>query len=192
MLAETMYKGVGTRLELTTLSPKHACRVGQGTTITLQYDIPEGFKVNVSGTVASHREIPDATANEAKMRSKGILADFTHLDTMTGKGIVTLTPIALNGLLFELVSMDAETPGDTTDDVSFPTEDVEPSALEWPALRNLAKSLGVNTLGMKREDVEEAVTNAITAMTNSESATPKATSVPVAGVISASVAFTCK
>lgn len=205
MFNEMPAKAIGVTANLTTENPVHICRLGSGTTITFQHDIPEGYVVKVYGTVSSHREIPDSTDGRAvdasrieMMRNKGILAEFSEFETLSGHKLTSVYGLALNGLKFELVALNsanAKNNKPDTDTNALPTEAVSPTEMDWNALRNLAKSLGLTASpGKKREELEEEVSKALAAIAGGdENPEPaKNLSVQAADRVQAKVAFTVK
>lgn len=190
------YKGVSTSVELTTTNPIAYARVGKGTTLTFQHDIPEGYEVKISGTVANYREIPDANSDVSRiaaLRAKGVAAEFDEFDVIKGKGMHSVFGLALNGLKFELNQKTAPKP--LPEDVAsldeLPEEAMEIDKMDWNALRNLAKSLGVPAkVGAKREDVEAAVGEKLAEMADPSNVAPA--SVVAAGHAKVKLAFACK
>lgn len=190
------YKGVSTSVELSTTNPIAFARVGKGTTLTFQHDIPEGFEVKISGTVANYREIPDATVDIARieaLRAKGVVAHFDEFDVIAGKGMHSVYGLAINGLKFELNQKKKAEP--LPEDVAaledLPEDAMEVDKLDWNALRNLAKSLGIPVkMGTKREEAEAAVIAKLTEL--SDPSSPAPVSVVAAGTVKTKIAFACK
>lgn len=197
MFAE--YKGSSTSVELSNTNSIAYARVGQGTTLTFQHDIPAGFEVKISGSTANHREIPDATADGGRieaLRQKGVVAQFDEFDTISGRGLHSVYGLALNGVKFELVAKPTKeakesVPEDAIDMASMPEGAVEIETLDWNALRNLAKSLGVPAkMGTRREDVEKAISEKLSELAGPTSAAP--VTVAAVGVAKAKITFAVK
>lgn len=192
------YKGVGTTVELSTAKPTVIARVGKGTTMTFQHNIPEGYEVRISGTAASYNHIPDSTdaiydaGRIASMKAKGVLAEFDEFDVIRGKGMHSVFGLAINGVKFELVAKETKPMPEgvgSVDELPEGATDIE--ELDWNALRNLAKSLGVPAkMGDKREEVEARVAEKLSEL--ADPASSSETTVVAAGVVKANITFACK